>query len=177
MLIVVYAAALAAGNAQGAVIEWSEGIGGNGHTYEAVAVLEGITWAEADAMATSMGGHLATITSDAENQWVFDNVATASVWFEGNGPWLGGILVDSSWEWVTGEVWDYTAWAPGEPNNGAGEPVVQYWNATPSRAPTWSNWRTDRQAFGLIVEYIPTPSSVALFAVGGFAATRRRRAG
>ncbi len=39
------------------------------------------------------------------------------------GMWYGGFQPpgvtppNSGWEWVTGEPWDYTNWAPGEPND------------------------------------------------------------
>jgi hypothetical protein len=34
------------------------------------------------------------------------------------GYWLGGFCEkDRVWKWVNGEPWNYTNWAPGEPNN------------------------------------------------------------
>ena len=75
--------------------------------------------AQAAATASTLGGvngYLATITSQQEN----DLIASA---FPGGGHWLGGFQPPGSdepaggWQWVTGEPWDYTAWAPFEPNN------------------------------------------------------------
>ncbi|MBK9775553.1 MAG: hypothetical protein IPP62_04190 [bacterium] len=47
-------------------IAWNPEIDGNGHSYELVRVAAPISWLAAKAQAESMGGHLATITSQAE---------------------------------------------------------------------------------------------------------------
>jgi hypothetical protein len=96
---------------------------GNGNYYQAIAN-PGITWAQAniDAQAATfngVAGHLATLTDQAENDFVFTI---------GDVHWhfLGGFQNLSSpnysepaggWEWVTGEAWSYTNWWPGEPND------------------------------------------------------------
>lgn len=63
--------------------------------YEAVKVPEGVTWDEAKAAAEAMGGHLVTIESPNENQFVYGLVASdPGYWSKdgknGKGPWLGG---------------------------------------------------------------------------------------
>jgi hypothetical protein len=60
-----------------------------------------------------MGAHLATITSQAENDWIFNNVVN------GNRVWLGGTDEghEGTWNWITNETWNYTKWDSGEPNN------------------------------------------------------------
>lgn len=99
----------------------------NGHYYEAVSVPGGISWTHARDTAAGriyLGrkGHLVTITSAAEQQFVVANLPTAVT---GNY-WLGGYQDRNApdysepaggWRWVTGEPWNYTAWAPGEPSN------------------------------------------------------------
>ena len=84
---------------QGKLVQWSVWDGGNGHFYEAVAVPAGITWTEASEAANAAGGHLATITSEAENSFVFSLVDDDRFWFEWvslQGPWLGGYIFDIS---------------------------------------------------------------------------------
>jgi len=92
-----------------------------GSTYE---IIEGqfrgkpFTWHEAKADAEGRGGHLATITSEAEQAYIGGLVSSSDMHL-----WLGGTDEDSdgNWTWVTGEAWDYSNWYPDEPNNGPGE--------------------------------------------------------
>jgi hypothetical protein len=98
----------------------------NGHSYEAFLARD-ITWADASAAATAKGGYLATLTSAAENQWVFENVVAPAFGTDHERDvvqaWLGGYQKaggsepDGGWKWVTGEKWSYTNWLEGEPNN------------------------------------------------------------
>jgi len=110
-------------------VEWPISAGGNGHYYEAVLVPGGFTWYDAYAAAEAKGGYLATITSEAENEFVYNLVAGDDrYWYYdsyGNtqGPWLGGYQPEGSsepdggWAWVNGEVFEYKDWAGGQPDN------------------------------------------------------------
>jgi len=93
----------------------------NGHGYLRIDVDAGITWTDANAAAIAMNymggpGHLATITSAAEQSFVVANLGAR------RGLWLGGIQPPGSpepaggWTWITGEPWSYTNWSSGEPN-------------------------------------------------------------
>ena len=53
-------------------LQWKVEDGGNGHYYQGFDA--SVIWSEANNLAKALGGHLVTITSDAENRWVFDNV-------------------------------------------------------------------------------------------------------
>lgn len=81
-----------------------------------------ITFDEAHREAESLGGHLATITSEAEMAAVRAIVAGRDVFANTAGPWLGGVRVNNQgtaaegWTWISGEPWSYTAWARNEPN-------------------------------------------------------------
>lgn len=72
------------------------------------------TWENAELLASAIGGHLATVRSAAENEYV----AAAT-----RGGWIG--ITDRSDEgnftWVSGESSTYTNWNAGEPNGGTGE--------------------------------------------------------
>ena len=75
-LMALAALVLPATIALGQSVEWTLAEGGNGHRYELIVRPSGLNWFEADALANSMGGHLATITSAAENQFVFDRLVS-----------------------------------------------------------------------------------------------------
>ena len=86
----------------------------NGHSYKAFD--ESMTWTQAKAYCESLGGHLVTITSQAENDFVASLIAPGTKGLY----WLGGYekdRFDGAWTWVTNEPWSYTNWANGEPNN------------------------------------------------------------
>ena len=105
------------------VVTWSV----NKHQYEAVLVSQGLSWFDAEQAveARGCGWYLATLTSKAEDQFVFGLFKKNPNFFlGGNGPWLGGYQKDSihenggDWAWVTGEDFSgYTNWAKGEPSN------------------------------------------------------------
>jgi hypothetical protein len=77
-----------------------------------------------------MGGYLVTVTSAAENNFLFN------LWPSG---WIGltDEVTEGVWRWVTGETYSYSSWNPGEPNNAGNEDYVQFvgggrWNDLPN---------------------------------------------
>jgi hypothetical protein len=101
-----------------------------GHAYMLVITSSPISWDNARSAATAAGGHLATLTTQAESDFVEKLVADtpAAVNSDGNGPLLGGYQPspggpsepDGGWVWVTGEPWTFTDWGNGQPDNTAG---------------------------------------------------------
>ena len=98
-----------------------------------------MTWSAAKADAESKGGHLAVVTSS--NEW-----ATIVAQFGSglSGVWLGGTdeNVEGVWEWITGELWSFSSWNIGEPNNVENEDYLQVgdntghdWNDAPNDFP------------------------------------------
>ncbi len=124
-----------ASNASGQWIEWPVAAGGNGHEYLPVIVASPISWDQAARAALAQGGYLATLTSKAENDFVFGLVSSPAYFYRGEmGPLLGGYQPPGSaepgggWTWVTGEPWSFTNWAGGQPDNG-GQPegILHFW--------------------------------------------------
>jgi hypothetical protein len=149
---------------QAAPIVWTTASGGNGHAYESVG--QATTWEAAKIAANGMtflgmSGHLATITSQAENDFIVANFS--------NPQFLGGYQLDGAtepaggWAWVTGEPWSYTNWAPGEPNNLSGiEKYLEYF----AGGPRWNDI-SGAETRTYVVEYdTPEPPALALFTLG-----------
>lgn len=111
-------------------IQWQISAGGNGHWYEAVYSQNG-TWDDAQNVVNSMSGgwHLATITSQQENDFILSLFEDdPDYWAYAGysslvgdvyaGPWIGAIsssLSNNDWQWVTGEAFSYSGWGPYEP--------------------------------------------------------------
>jgi len=163
-----------------------------GNYYEAISGT--YDWTTANSNAISKGGHLVTLTSQAENDWVWANVIT------GGNPafyWLGGYQdpagsePSGGWKWVTGETWSYANWNGGEPSESTppgNEDYLQLWNngawndingnSANTTYGTGSN-AGNKYYQGYIVEYpaVPEPTllsvlSLSLFGLIGF---RRKR--
>ena len=106
--------------AGGTAVQWTEGEGGNGHWYQGILYPGGCTSNEAQAAAESMGGHLATLATEAEDSWVRSNPASDfSLWANNGieGPWIGAVNYSDAWEWVDGTSWSYANWWPGNPGD------------------------------------------------------------
>ena len=87
------------------------------------------TWAQAKAACKVLGGHLATSTSEVKNSFLASLIGGKTVWLGGSDE-----VKEGTWQWITGEDWDYTNWASGEPNNSKNEDFLAL---QPSG--TWNN--------------------------------------
>lgn len=86
------------------------------HTYKVIK--QNFTWDEAKEYCEQQGGYLATITSEEEREKIYNLLDSSDV----KVVWLGATDLRSSgnYEWITGENFVFTDWAPGEPNNDGG---------------------------------------------------------
>lgn len=90
------------------------------------------TFPEAKADCEARGGHLVTITSGAENNFVSSLAGTNTIWLGLTDSEAYGAS-EGNWKWVTGESFTYSHWNSGEPNNLYDEDFVNmysngYWN-------------------------------------------------
>ena len=100
----------------------------NGHSY--YRSTGSMTWTDARQACLNMGGHLVTVTSPAENNFIFN------LWPNG---WIGltDEVSEGTWRWVTNEPFSWSNWNGGEPNNAGNEDYIQFvgggkWNDLPN---------------------------------------------
>ncbi len=126
----------------------------NGHTYEFVP--QDMTWEEARLECVKRGGHLVTVTSAEEEEYL--KGLYLHINGDDKGGWLGAYSDGAyggdkyDWCWVTGEKWNYTNWDNGEPSNSRGtEWFAHFWKDM-----TWNdvdNEDSRGSQYGYICEY------------------------
>ena len=163
--------------------------GPNGHFYQVIAA-PAIVWDDANAAANGSSlcgksGHLATITSNEENDFV-NSIRDAFVTANGGGPqyWVGGFQTSKddeprgNWMWVNGEGSfpgantgpAFSKWAAGEPNDCGGVEehlTLGRFANSPGQSFDGSLWNDEGCAPGSIAGYIVEYDSDATVIIGG----------
>lgn len=125
-----------------------------GHSYQLFSTK--MSWVDAKAYCEGLGGHLVTITSQTEQDFVCENFTkiygTAMIG-------LSDADNEGDWEWVTGEVFNYSNWDSGEPNNEFNEDYVLMHSDG-----TWNDGHLEREKWIFICEWDGTVSGEFRFA-------------
>lgn len=183
-IAIVAATAAVVSTSHASITQWTVENGGNGHYYD-IIVTPLQSWVAAKAQAEAMGGYLASIRSQQENDWLWNsfNIGGTPAYWTSTGPWpgydgpvFGAYCAPNSntWTWVSGEAWDYSNWGWGM---GSGERGAQFI----AHQPVWD----DIGVYGgtsaggnnsFIVEWNsnPVPGPGALVAVAAMCGFRRR---
>jgi len=119
----------------------------DGHTYKLFTTPK--NWFDAKADCEARGGHLVTLGSQGENDFVRDLGSDIYIGFT-------DAAVEGDWQWVTGEGAPYTNWHSGEPNNWWG---LEDWATMSAADGTWYDlWGWDAGAY--VCEWDLEPSLV-----------------
>ena len=144
---------------------------GNGHTYY---LLSSSTWTDAESEAVSLGGHLATIRNQTEDDWL------SGLWGVNRNLWIGlydpnfttdgsGAQHAADFIWSDGESAGYRNWYPGEPNGNPGEGYTYMYAQSIGFGDVWNDLANvsstpgEPNLFG-VVEVVPEPSAFILLA-------------
>lgn len=104
----------------------------NGHSYKIYDIGRG--WGESKKYCEDLGGYLATISSAAENEFLYNYMISSGI----DSAYFGFEKANNTWTWVNGDSATYTNWAPGEPNNenGTEKYGMFYWKFSDG---TWND--------------------------------------
>lgn len=92
--------------------------GAGGKKYQVFTSANPISWQDAEASCVSKGGHLATITSKADNDAAYAQLnGKTNVWIG-----LNDIAKEGEYKWASGVPFGESFWVPGQPN-GEGIPA------------------------------------------------------
>ncbi|NP_001153806.1 uncharacterized protein isoform X1 [Danio rerio] len=90
-----------------------------------------VNWATAEKNCQRLGGNLASVLNDVENDFLLSLIPNSKRFF------IGGYNVDEqNWFWSDGSPFGYTNWCSGEPNNMNTEHCLEI-NWTANRC--WNN--------------------------------------
>ena len=114
----------------------------NGHYYKYFSIT--MKWHDAKAYCESLGGHLVTITSIDENDFVKSICPTLIILG------LTDEVTEGDWQWVTGEQYDFSNFDPGEPNNQFNEDYAYISNTSHGR---WGDGHCERELWAFVCEW------------------------
>lgn len=121
----------------------------NGHYYKVFN--EGIRWESAKKFCEKVRGHLVTIESQSEQNFLERLLRTDGT---KNSYWIGGYKESTgNWKWVTNKKLTYINWASGQPDNWTHreDRLMMYRNSNPlnpSILGTWNDLQADGECFG-----------------------------
>jgi hypothetical protein len=165
----VLSAGLFAGSALAQdAVQWRVEDGGNGHWYQWKPQGSYESWNAARDAAAAMGGYLASIRSESEENFARSIVGNWNCGYAAEqSTAIGGFQphpedLECCWEWVSGEPW--TAWSPWTPGELTGVESVALmkrvigWNdGEPVYGPYWScriaalfEWSADCNSDGIV---------------------------
>lgn len=105
----------------------------NNHFYQVFD--DSMTWTEAKAACEEAGGHLATINSSEEQDYIQQLIKSTKK----DNIWIGGNFsaANNSWSWVDNTEWDYTNWDASQPDNFTGD---EYYLRIKHRDRVYEDW-------------------------------------
>ena len=86
------------------------------------------SWEDAEEFCKREGGHLASVTSEASNEYIYKEKKRRGL----SSLWIGGTDQEEEgvWKWSDGSPWNFTEWAKDEPTNRSDEHCLQQYSVS-----------------------------------------------
>jgi len=99
-------------------------------------------WFAAEIFCQGEGGHMASVHSDATNDFIWERMIRTDV----NLFWIGGSDTgeEGVWKWADCTPWRFTVWWTGEPNNVGDEDCVDVHKSIHPNDQLDKKWNDDR---------------------------------
>ena len=101
-------------------------------------------WTEAENYCRSGGGHLASVTSNATNEFILSELSKR----DNSRLWIGGTDKGEQgvWNWTDCSPWEFTYWQENQPSNHKRQDCIRYSRkATSTSKPKWNDWLCDHK--------------------------------
>ena len=101
-------------------------------------------WTEAEKHCRRGGGHLASVTSEATNDFILSELGKR----KNTMLWIGGTNKgeQSAWNWTDCSRWEFTDWEQGQPSNKKRHDCLRYnRKVRGTNKPEWSDWFCDHK--------------------------------
>ncbi len=139
------------------LVQWPVSEGGNDHFY---MIAPPLSWSDAEAFAATLGGHVASITSEQESNFIASTFRATGHVHRDDHLWIG--LTDAATEgtyvWADSDVLNYTNWSTNEP---FGDQFHNYVTLQPDG--TWFVRQEWQHSFALL-EFSTLPSATQIAA-------------
>ncbi|KAK0412067.1 hypothetical protein QR680_006016 [Steinernema hermaphroditum] len=97
-----------------------------------------LTWEDAEQFCYNQNGHLSSIHSKEEADFVATQMKEANVF----DLWIGGQRYEGKFHWVDNSAWDYTDYSIGQPNDVSINKCLEIFDASFKK---WMNYDCDRE--------------------------------
>lgn len=118
------------------------------------------TWQDSESLAIALGGNLATINSQQEQDFLWGMWGLSGSSFHNFGEiWIGltDEISEGHWAWSSGAPLNFSNWAPGEPNSLGVENYAHMWHST---AGTWNDASGSNEFAGIVeINTVDAPSA------------------
>lgn len=111
-----------------------------------------IPWREAYKYCEEQGGHMVTINSSGEQEFIHNLLKTSN---SRQNLWLGALdtYSEGTWRWITGEKMNYVNWADGEPNDNNDEDYLMLYKNSGKWNDAHDIYNDFSDSYGFICEY------------------------